>query len=88
MPDGTRYKNSADYAQVYADTTPHTLADMAFYYWLTDLAPSLSNNLNPLTTDEDGDGNGVLDSAETIYWNPKNNPASCSTWSTSRSVSA
>ncbi len=76
LPDGTRYKNSADYAQVYADTTPHTLADMAFYYWENDLAPSLDNTLNPVITDEDSDGNGVLDSAETIYWNPKNNPAS------------
>ncbi len=76
LPDGTRYKNSADYAQVYADITPHTLADMAFYYWLTDLAPSLSDNLSPITTEEDSDGNGVLDQAETIYWNPKNNPAS------------
>ena len=76
LPDGNDYKNSADYAQIYADPTPHTLADMAFYYWLTDLAPSLSDNLSPITTEEDSDGNGVLDQAETIYWNPKNNPAS------------
>lgn len=76
LPDGTRYQATAAYAEVYADSTPHTLADMAFYYWLTDLAPSLSDKLGPITTEEDGDGNGVLDTAETIYWNPRNNPAS------------
>lgn len=76
LPDGTRYQNNQPYAQIYADTTLLTLADMAFYYWENDLAPSLDNTLNPVITDEDSDGNGVLDSAETIYWNPKNNPAS------------
>ncbi len=76
LPDGARYQNTEPYAQIYADATSHTLADMAFYYWENDLAPSLDNTLNPLMTDEDSDGNGVLDSAETIYWNPKNNPAS------------
>jgi len=76
LPDGSRYQNTLPYAQIYADPTPLTLSDMAFNYWKIDLAPGLSNNLSPVTTEEDSDGNGVLDSAETIYWNPKNNPAS------------
>ncbi len=74
LPDGTSYQPNEAYAQVYADNTQHTLADMAFYYWITDLA-QLSNKLTPLATDEDGNGDGVLDTPEMIYWNPKNDPA-------------
>lgn len=58
-----------------------TLADLAFYYWATDLS-TLDNNV-PKTTRQDGSQTIVstTDSSRSVqvpaYWNPKNNPA---TW--------
>jgi type IV pilus assembly protein PilY1 len=56
-----------------------TLADLAFYYWATDLASGLSNNLKPLVRHPGTQTVGTGASAVTLqqYWNPKNNPA---TW--------
>lgn len=78
LPDGTSYTpNSASSGLgIYADNTPQTLSDLAFRYWLTDLV-NLDNNLTPVIQDEDINGDGVKDNAASIYWNPKNNPA---TW--------
>ena len=75
FPDGTRYQSNSDYARIYADNTPQTLSDLAFYYWMIDLT-NLGNNLLPVVQEEDGNGDGNKDSAASIYWNPKNNPAS------------
>ena len=59
-------------------------ADRAFYYWATDLQPSLRNNVVPFIDDRSTGVTGTLLTTipadpltnEEIYWNPKNDPAS------------
>lgn len=56
----------------YADNTSKTLADIAFYYWATDLragGSSLTNNVSPVI--KEASANAV-----TQFWNPKNDTAS------------
>ncbi|WP_372659740.1 pilus assembly protein [Hydrogenophaga sp.] len=59
-----------------------TLSDLAFYYWATDLQPTLTDNVRSVmdrTTTEiftATDGSGAS-TALTPFWNPRNNPA---TW--------
>lgn len=52
-----------------------TLADMAFYYWQTDLQPSVPNNVQPIkaVTNTETIGSASVPAP----WNPKNDPA---TW--------
>src|SRR5574343_93039 len=63
-PDGTRYTWSDTIApsaadplvgrftvNPFADTRSGTLADVAAYYWRTDLRPTLANNVDPSTRD-------------------------------------
>ncbi len=52
----------------FRDATSNTLADVAFKYWATDLAPNLGNELKPSSASATSEAN---------YWNPKNDPA---TW--------
>ncbi len=94
LPDGTNYNTSNPQTRIYQDawggvaispasnnnTTP-TLADLAFYYWATDLRSDIPNTVKPLVrqaTDEtfrasSGSNSQTLEP----YWNPKNDPA---TW--------
>lgn len=66
LPDAKVYTPQAPYK----DNNSNSLADMAFYYWSTDLYPALSNSLQAYLADNTG--------TETQkYWNPKNDPA---TW--------
>lgn len=51
----------------YKDTNSDSLADIAFYYWRTDLR-ALQNNVTPYMPDQSG-------TATQKFWNPKNNPA-------------
>lgn len=57
----------------------NTLADLAFYYWSTDLQTGISNNVVPTIKKSGSETFGTGASATTLqeYWNPKNNPA---TW--------
>jgi len=81
---GTYNPNSA-YSRVYRDSYSDTLADLAFRYWSTDLAPTLNNNLTAIRDAQDsydalgsyGSGDGGKDTNDQIYWNARNNPA---TW--------
>ncbi|MBK9326259.1 MAG: hypothetical protein IPN00_07950 [Hydrogenophilales bacterium] len=84
LPDGQVYDPSQAYACIYRDGTDHTLADLAFKYWSTDLrctpanvACNLANKLTPSIFEVDANGDGLKDSDQQVYWNPKNNPA---TW--------
>jgi type IV pilus assembly protein PilY1 len=54
----------------YSDAYANTLADVAFRYWATDLAPTLNNNLLPSIRDTTGNDTER-------FWNPRNDPA---TW--------
>ena len=62
-----------------------SMANIAFYYWASDLQSSLNNNVTPYISDKSTgvtgavpllNGDGPLDNLE-IYWNPLNDPA---TW--------
>lgn len=91
LPDNTVYSVTSDQTKVYRQIGRNsvtynrtsydvsTLADLAFYYWATDLAPSLTNNLTPIVKQIGPQTFGSGTSAVTLseYWNPKNNPA---TW--------
>lgn len=58
-----------------------TLADIAFYYWATDLQPGIDNAVIPKIrkTGTETFNNGTGASAKSVtfseYWNPKNDPA-------------
>ena len=58
------------------DVVP-TVSDQAFYYWSTDLQPSIENKLNPIITKSGDETFTVGSKSQTVteYWNPKNNPA-------------
>lgn len=61
----------------------NTLSDLAFYYWATDLQPTIPNDLKPLIkksgdeTFTSGTGNNTKSVTLPEFWNPRNNPA---TW--------
>ena len=73
---GTGYKSTGTGSSRKYYAYP-TLADMAFYFWATDLQPSISNELIPKIrksgTESFTSGNKSVTFDE--YWNPKNNPA-------------
>ena len=54
-----------------------TLADISFYFWATDLQPSIGNNLIPKIrkTGSETFSNGTKTATYSEYWNPKNDPA-------------
>lgn len=62
----------------YTDSNSGFLADVAFYYWINDLRPSLTNDVPTNTRDTStklvGTTSGPVNK-EDIFWNPANNPA-------------
>ncbi len=56
----------------FKDTNANSLADVAFHYWATDLAPSLKNDVARYPSTLDNADPVTLKAA---YWDPKNNPA-------------
>ncbi|MGD8909758.1 MAG: PilC/PilY family type IV pilus protein [Chromatiales bacterium] len=77
--DITTYSSTEDYAEPYADDNSDYLADVAFYYWATDLRPDMENNV-PYSIDKwiydstGGANQPSLDKSAT-FWHPENNPA-------------
>lgn len=65
----------------YANKTVSTFADLAFYYWATDLQPSIQNRIDKAITMPVADGEAISSGNKSVlfdpYWNPKNNVA---TW--------
>lgn len=57
----------------------NTVSDLAFYYWATDLQPSISNSVVPVIKKSGNETFGTGGTAKTIpeFWNPINDPA---TW--------
>jgi type IV pilus assembly protein PilY1 len=94
LPDGTNYSTSALQSKIFwneASSAQHTMADIAFNFWATDLRPDFMNNeqtklkvrpyLADRTTGITGTtpltpGDNWLQNQE-LYWNPANDPA---TW--------
>lgn len=66
LPDSKSYS----VINPYKDSNSTSLADIAFYYWSSDLASTLTNNLIPHYVDRAG-------TVDQQYWNAKNDPA---TW--------
>ena len=54
-----------------------TLADLAFYFWSTDLQPGIANEVIPKVRKKDTETftSGKNSVTFTEYWNPKNDPA-------------
>lgn len=95
FPDGTTYSTTANQTLIYKDSyganrtikntndnatyAYPTLADMAFYYWATDLQPGISDKLIPKTRKTEQETFTSTNGSVTFdeYWNPKNDPA---TW--------
>lgn len=65
LPSGKTYSPRTPFK----DDSSNTLADLAFKYWAEDAAPGIDNNVKAYIPDPS-------ESADTQYWNPKNNPAS------------
>lgn len=55
----------------------NTLSDLAFYYWATDLQPTIENIVKPIIKVDKDKPDVVGGKTIPEYWNPKNNPA---TW--------
>ena len=80
LPDNVNYSSSATATSVYwnrnsGSAISPTLSDLAFYYWATDLQPTIANNLSPYWS-----GTGYPNPATapaSDYFNPSNDPA---TW--------
>lgn len=72
LPDGTGYSPSSPYK----DANAGSLADVAFYYWATDLRTDLTNNVprHPRSLDKLVEEGKTIPTAD--YFNPKNDPAS------------
>lgn len=70
LPDDAEYNRSANYARPYSDSGEDTLADLAFYYWATDLLPDTDNDIKPYIRFPSAN-------KEEEYWDPRNDP---STW--------
>ena len=64
LPDGVPYSPIAPYM----DSNSTSLADLAFYYWRTDLRTDLANIVTPYVAD-------LSPAAPGPYWNAKNDPA-------------
>lgn len=86
LPDTAVYDTSAANTQtrIYRDdvgggTQYNTFADLAFFYWATDLQPGIANSLRPIIRQTGSVNAGTAATPYDIqeYWNPRNNPA---TW--------
>ncbi len=93
LPDGRAYDPASAQTRIYADAVGghgsytsstgtytgnfSTLADLAFHYWATDLAPRLDNDVAPSwrVRGTSTVGSGASAVALDEYWNPRNNPA-------------
>jgi type IV pilus assembly protein PilY1 len=84
LPDGRSYSPTASFSKIYGNVAgtvyASSMANIAWYYWATDLQPGLNNGVKPYwkdvsaTTTVDLTNPGAND---TVYWNPVNDPA---TW--------
>ena len=73
LPDGTAYNPGTSNQFIYPNAnSDESLADIMWHYWASDLAPTLTDNLEPYYTEEI-----VSSPTEAQYWNPANDPA---TW--------
>ena len=71
LPDGTPYNPGTVNQFIYPNpNSDESLADIMWHYWASDLAPTLTDNLEPYYTEEI-----VSSPTEAQYWNPANDPA-------------
>lgn len=81
LPDGTAYDITSPQTRLYRDSwgqgtsTLSTLADLAFYYWATDLQPTLNNDVRKSPKEQWPAESFGSSTTLTSYWNPRNNPA-------------
>lgn len=84
LPDARSYSPSDSFSKIYGNVAgsvyTSSMANISWFYWATDLQPTLANGVKPYwksltsTTTVDPKNPGAND---TVYWNPVNDPA---TW--------
>lgn len=84
LPDARSYSPTASVSTIYGNVAggvyTSSMANISWFYWATDLQPTLNNGVKPYwkdltaTTPVDTTNPGAND---TVYWNPVNDPA---TW--------
>jgi type IV pilus assembly protein PilY1 len=84
LPDARSYSPTASFSTIYGNVAgsvyTSSMANISWFYWATDLQPTLANGVKPYwkdltaTTTVDTTNPGAND---TVYWNPVNDPA---TW--------
>jgi type IV pilus assembly protein PilY1 len=84
LPDARSYSPTASFSTIYGNVAgaiyTSSMANISWFFWATDLQPTLTNGVKPYwkdvtaTTPVDLTNPGAND---TVYWNPVNDPA---TW--------
>jgi type IV pilus assembly protein PilY1 len=84
LPDARTYSPSDSFSKIYGNVAgsvyASSMANISWFFWATDLQPTLTNGVKPYwkdlnaTTPVDTTNPGKND---TVYWNPVNDPA---TW--------
>ena len=71
LPDGTAYNPGTTNQHIYPNSnSDSSLADIMWHYWASDLATTLTDNIEPYYTEE------IIGSpTDAQYWNPANDPA-------------
>ncbi|URX61071.1 hypothetical protein KR767_13350 [Luteibacter anthropi] len=89
LPDNTAYSPTASVSKIYGNVASGdpaiyttSMANIAWYYWATDLQPKLTNGVKPYWQDLSAPTGVKVDpnnpgATPAVYWNPANDPA---TW--------
>jgi len=84
LPDGRGYSPTASFSEIYGNVSgtvyKASMANIAWFYWSTDLEPGLDNGVKPYWKDLTSTTTVIPTDPganDTVYWNPVNDPA---TW--------
>jgi type IV pilus assembly protein PilY1 len=84
LPDLRAYSPSSSFSRIYGnvagDAYTSSMANIAWFFWATDLQPTLTNGVKPYWKDPTASTTVDLTDPgknDTVYWNPVNDPA---TW--------
>jgi type IV pilus assembly protein PilY1 len=84
LPDARSYSPTASFSTIYGNVAgsvyTSSMANISWFFWATDLQPTLANGVKPYWKDVTATTPVVLTNPganDTVYWNPVNDPA---TW--------
>jgi type IV pilus assembly protein PilY1 len=82
LPDARSYSPGDSFSKIYGnvagDLYTSSMANIAWFYWATDLQPTLTNGVKPYWKDLTASTPVVVTNPganDTVYWNPVNDPA-------------